>query len=123
MDNSSIISNNSTFKFKEKKIDKTSKNFYKDVNTNYYNRISITGDYFNILKENSYFIRDDCLYKNVIASKEKEEDWYIRSKVKKTDTKPLKVVFRFEKVYDTLDIDNPEVVDISDSGKSVISFN
>ena len=118
--NSSIISNNSTFKFKEKKIDKTSKNFYKDVNTNYYNRISITGDYFNILKENSYFIRDDCLYKNVIASKEKEEDWYIRSKVKKTDTKPLKVVFRFEKVYDTLDIDNPEVVDISDSGKSVI---
>ena len=128
-DISSYFSTKVDYEFKSKKISKASKNFYKDVNTKFLNSISETGDYYNILMDKSYFIIGDTLYWNVrskdsyntntikgVSSYSLDGEDEIFTNNKKTDY----LSYRSEKVYDGLKMDNPEIVDTTSGGKTVI---
>ena len=117
---SSYISSNTTYEFKEKEIKSASKNFYKDVSTKFFRNISETGDYYNIIKKNSYFILDDVLYKNIPKNTDRTGLYIDNSNSKSKTNKNPSTTYRSELIYNGLKINNPEIVDIDSSGKTVI---
>lgn len=83
-----------------------------DINVGLNRNESLDGKYYSIIGEDSYFIKDDSLYKSVLVEK------YHYDKEKET----LSNLYTSEKVIDKseLDITNPKIVDIYSSNDSIV---
>ena len=88
--------------YKGKKI--LGNNFYEDLNAMYAKK-STTNDYYFLLDEDYYFIKGKSLYKTVLESKNRYE-------------RPT--LYSSQKVIDDIEVDNPEIIYVSDTGRSLV---
>ena len=93
------------------RLDEPKDNLLEDINVELKNNVTLDGKYYSIVDDNSYFIKDGSLYKNVLVERYHYEKG-----------KGMYNIYTSEKVIDAseLDMTNPRIVDSSTSNDSIV---